>query len=125
MIRVIKVSINTKVRLYEVTSQLDVPTSLTSVPSHLLCFHFVCCAKEVSDLVNCPVLSLQDLVGEEVKGVGVMKDEDLKIEEIEVSHTLGGCRRCRCYSTVRYTKDNLVVMSDVRPSGGVGMTSDA
>ncbi len=34
------------------------------------------------------------LVGEEVKGVGVMKDEDLKIEEIEVSHTLGGYRRC-------------------------------
>jgi hypothetical protein len=31
-----------------------------------------------------------NLVGEEVKGVGVMKDEDLKLEEIEVSHTLGG-----------------------------------
>ena len=30
------------------------------------------------------------LVGEEAKGVGVMKDEELKIEEIEVSHTLGG-----------------------------------
>ena len=30
------------------------------------------------------------LVGEEVKGVGVMKDEELKLEEIEVSHTLGG-----------------------------------
>jgi hypothetical protein len=30
------------------------------------------------------------LVGEEVKGVGVMKDEVLKLEEIEVSHTLGG-----------------------------------
>ena len=28
------------------------------------------------------------LVGEEVKGVGVMKDEDLELEEIEVSHTL-------------------------------------
>jgi hypothetical protein len=67
------VSINTKVHLSEVTRQLDVPTSLTSVPSHLLCF---------------PVLSLQDLVGEEVKGVGVMKDEDLKIEEIEVSQKL-------------------------------------
>jgi hypothetical protein len=25
-----------------------------------------------------------------VEGVGVMKDEDIKIEEIEVSHTLGG-----------------------------------
>ena len=30
------------------------------------------------------------LVGEKVKGVGVMKDEELKLEEIEVSHTLGG-----------------------------------
>jgi hypothetical protein len=30
------------------------------------------------------------LVGEEVKGVGVMKDEELKLEEIEVSHTWGG-----------------------------------
>ena len=30
------------------------------------------------------------LVGEEVKGVGVVKDEELKFQEIEVSHTLGG-----------------------------------
>ncbi len=30
------------------------------------------------------------VVGEETRGVGVMKDEDLKIEEIEASHTLGG-----------------------------------
>ena len=30
-----------------------------------------------------------------VKGVGVMKDEELKLEEIEASHTLGGYRRCR------------------------------
>jgi hypothetical protein len=30
------------------------------------------------------------LVGEEVKGVGVMKDEEIKLEEIEASHTLGG-----------------------------------
>jgi hypothetical protein len=29
-----------------------------------------------------------NLVGEEVKGVGVMKDEELQFEEIEVSHTL-------------------------------------
>ena len=28
----------------------------------------------------------------EVKGVGVMKDEEVKLEEIEVSHTLGGYR---------------------------------
>ncbi len=30
-----------------------------------------------------------NLVGEEVKGVGVMKDEELKFEEIKASHTLG------------------------------------
>ena len=32
-----------------------------------------------------------------------MKDEEIKLEEIESSHTLGGYRRCRCYSDVRYT----------------------
>ena len=32
-----------------------------------------------------------------------MKDEQLKIEEIEASHTLGGCRRLGCYSAVKYT----------------------
>jgi hypothetical protein len=31
-----------------------------------------------------------EIVGEEVKGVGVMKDEEIKLEEIEASHTLGG-----------------------------------
>ena len=30
------------------------------------------------------------LVGEEVNGVGVMKDEEVKVEEIESSHKLGG-----------------------------------
>jgi hypothetical protein len=35
-----------------------------------------------------------------------MKDEEIKLEEIESSHTLGGYRRCRCYSVVRYTKVN-------------------
>jgi hypothetical protein len=30
------------------------------------------------------------LLGEEAKGVGVLKDEEIKFEEIEVSHTLGG-----------------------------------
>ena len=42
----------------EVTSQLDVPTSLTPDPNHLLCFHFVGCAKEVSKLINLPVVIL-------------------------------------------------------------------
>ena len=32
------------------------------------------------------------LRGKEVEGVGVMKDEDLKFEEIESSHTIGGTR---------------------------------
>jgi hypothetical protein len=31
-----------------------------------------------------------NLVGEEVKSVGVMTDEEIKLEEIEDSHTLGG-----------------------------------
>ena len=32
----------------------------------------------------------EKLVGEEAKGVGVMKDEEIEVEEIEASHTLGG-----------------------------------
>jgi hypothetical protein len=31
----------------------------------------------------------RSLEGEEVEGVGVMKDEEIKLEEIEASHTLG------------------------------------
>jgi hypothetical protein len=48
-------------RVRVVTSQLNVPTSLTSAPSQLLRFRFVCCAKEVSDLINHPVVSLRDI----------------------------------------------------------------
>ena len=33
-----------------------------------------------------------------IEGVGVMKDEEVKLEEIEVSHTLGG--EGRWYSDV-------------------------
>ena len=39
------------------------------------------------------VFSIMDKVktsGEEVKGVGVIKDEETKLQEIEPSHTLGG-----------------------------------
>ncbi len=32
-----------------------------------------------------------------------MKDEEVKFEEIEASHTPGGYRRCEYYSAVRYT----------------------
>jgi hypothetical protein len=39
----------------EVVNQLDVPTSLTPDPKHLLCFHFVGCVKEVIKLINHPV----------------------------------------------------------------------
>jgi hypothetical protein len=36
-----------------------------------------------------------------VEGVGVMRDEQLNLEEIEVSHTLGGVGRC--YDDVIHT----------------------
>ena len=54
---------------------------------------------------------------EEGKGVGVMKDKELKLEEIEVTHTLGGAgegrvqgrgkwRGCMMYSGAeQYTID--------------------
>ncbi len=32
------------------------------------------------------------------------EDEERKLEEIETSHTLGGYRRCRYYSPLRYIK---------------------
>ena len=46
--------------IHEVTSQLDVPTSLTPDLSHLLPFYFVGCVKEVNNLINRPVVSLFD-----------------------------------------------------------------
>ena len=45
-------------RIREVTSQLNVPTSLTPDPRHLLRFYFVGCAKEVRNLINQPVVIL-------------------------------------------------------------------
>jgi hypothetical protein len=45
-------------RIREVTSQLNVPTSLTPALNHLLRFYFVGGAKEVSNLINRPVVSL-------------------------------------------------------------------
>jgi hypothetical protein len=51
--------------------------------------------------------------GRKVEGVGVMKDKELKLEEIEASHTLGGAgevsrgrgerRGCKSYSAVIHT----------------------
>ena len=43
----------------EVYRQIDVPTSLTPDLGH---FHFVCCVKEVCDLINRPVVSLNPSV---------------------------------------------------------------
>ena len=63
----------------EVTSQVDVPTLLTLASSHLLRFHFVCCAEKVSDLTNLPVVSL---LGTRVGGTSaevVPKRIDLKL----------------------------------------------
>ncbi len=54
-------------RVREVTRELDVPTSLTPAPNHLLRFYFVGCAKEVSNLINRPVVSL---FGSRVSGTG-------------------------------------------------------
>ncbi len=45
-------------RIREIGSQLNVPTSLTPAPNHLLHFHFVCGTKDISDLINRPVVSL-------------------------------------------------------------------
>ena len=53
--------------IHEVTSQLDVPTSLNPVPSHLLSFYCVGCVKEVRNLINLPVVSL---FGTRVGGTG-------------------------------------------------------
>jgi hypothetical protein len=36
-----------------------------------------------------------------IEGVGVMKDEEVKLEEIETSHTLGGAGRS--YTDVMHT----------------------
>ena len=44
----------------EITSQFNIPTSLTPALNHLLCFHFVGCAKEVRNLTNHPVVILLD-----------------------------------------------------------------
>ncbi len=51
----------------EVTRELDVPTSLTPALNHLLRFYFVGCEKEVSNLINRPVLSF---FGSRVSGTG-------------------------------------------------------
>ena len=72
------------------------------------------------DLHDCHTLGVcvfiitdkEKIGGEEVKGVGVMKDEELKLEEIEVSHTLGG-------TEMSYV---VVIHTWIRQSRGLGQT---
>ena len=45
-------------RIREIVSQLNVTTSLTPAPSHLLSLYPMCCAKQVSELLDCPIVSL-------------------------------------------------------------------
>ena len=54
--------------IHEITSQFDVPTSLTPALSHLLRLHFVGCVKEVSSSINRPVVNL---LGTRVVGTSV------------------------------------------------------
>jgi hypothetical protein len=44
-------------------------------------------------MITCIRLTLSQLKNEEVEGDGVMKDEELNLEEIETSLTLGGAGR--------------------------------
>jgi hypothetical protein len=45
-------------RIRDVASQVDVPTMLTPSPNHLSSFCLMGCAKDVSNLVNHPIVSL-------------------------------------------------------------------
>ena len=45
----------------EVSDKLDVSASLTPALSHLLSLYLMCCAKQVSKLLNCPVTGLHVL----------------------------------------------------------------
>ncbi len=71
----------------EVASQLDVPTLLTPASSHLLRFHFVCCAEKVSKLINRPVVSL---LGTRVGGTSA--EVVTKSIELELFATTSGER---------------------------------
>jgi hypothetical protein len=45
-------------RIRQISRKFDVPTILTPVFNHLLCFNFIRCAKKVNKLINRPVVSL-------------------------------------------------------------------
>ena len=76
--------------VHEVTHELDVPTSLTLTPNHQLRFYFVGCTKEVSNLINHPVVSL---FGSRVNGTGV----DVVVKRVygELFETTGRERKLR------------------------------
>ncbi len=98
-------------RVREVTSQLDVPTSLTPAPGHLLCFYFVGCAKEVSKLINHPVVSL---FGTRVSGTGAnMIAESVNGEPFATTSRERKLRQCRDISTDTRSKECL--SEDSRP----------
>ncbi len=72
--------------VHEATRELDVPTSLTPDPNHPLSFYFVGCAKEVSNLINCPVVIL---FGSRVSGTGWhMVTESVEVCRFSASMTI-------------------------------------
>jgi hypothetical protein len=92
-------------RVHEVTSQLNVPTSLTPTPNHLLRFYLVGCAKEVSRLINRPVVSL---FGTRVSGTGAnMITESVNDKLFATTSRERTLRQCRYCCTDTRGKDYL------------------
>ena len=84
----------------EVTRELDVPTSLTPAPYHLLRFYFVGCAKEVSNLINRPVVRL---FGSRVSSTGChMVAKSVNVEPFATTGRERKLRQCRyCCTNTR------------------------
>jgi len=66
-------------RIREVASHLDVLTLLTPTPSHLPRFYFMNCGKEVSNLVNRPIVSLLGTRVGSTRAKGITKRVYLKL----------------------------------------------
>ena len=97
--------------VHEVTRELDVPTSLTPAPNHLLHFYFVGCAKEVSNLINLPVVSLfgSRVIG---KGSNVVTTSVFG----ELFATTGRERKLRqCRYCCTNTRDEESLSESIRP----------
>jgi hypothetical protein len=76
-------------------------------------------------MITCIRLTLNQLKNEEVEGDGVMKDEELNLEEIETSHTLGGAgryMRCRSNGSINYTARTIVDLR-CRSNGSINYTA--